>query len=221
MTPTLRIALLWIAFAVSHVALSSLALRPRIVARIGERAFQGLYSLLALALFIPMVTTYFRNKHAGPWLWVIERGPALRWIVILGMGVAFVMMTSALLRPSPAAVVPGDPTPRGIYRITRHPLIMSFALFGLLHLLPNGSTADVAFFGGFVAFTLVGCWHQDRRKLATAGDAFRRFHASTPFLPFTGRDTLRGLRELSPVAVAIGIALTTALRWFHGSLFGP
>jgi len=116
--------------------------------------------------------------------------------------------------------VPGDPTPRGVYRITRHPLVMSIALFGALHLLPNGSTADVAFFGGFVAFALAGAWHQDRRKLALGVPGFRAFYEATPFLPFTGRDTLRGLRELSPVVVGAGIAATAVVRYFHAAWFG-
>jgi uncharacterized membrane protein len=97
---------------------------------------------------------------------------------------------------------------------------MALALFGLAHLLPNGSTADVAFFGGFVVFTLVGSWHQDRRKLATAGPAFRQFHDATPFLPFTGNQTVRGLRELPLAVAAAGIALTIAVRWFHPTWFG-
>src|SRR5206468_4225825 len=152
--------------------------------------FRGLYSLVAFAFFVPLVRTFFAHKHAGRWLWLVERGTGLRWAIYVGMGLAFVMLVASLVRPSPAGVVPGDPTPRGVYRITRHPLVMSIALFGALHLLPNGSTSDVAFFGGFVAFALVGAWHQDRRKLALGVPGFRAFYQATPFLPFTGRDAL-------------------------------
>jgi hypothetical protein len=60
-----------------------------------------------------------------------------------------------------------------------------------------------------------------RRKLHGGDEAFRRFHAATRFLPFTGRDSLRRPRELSPLAVGIGVVLTTVLRVFHGRLFGP
>jgi uncharacterized membrane protein len=166
------------------------------------------------------VRIYFLHKHAGRWLWVVDRGPALRWAMYLGMGLAFVLLVASLVRPSPAGLVPGDPTPRGVYRITRHPLIMALALFGALHTLPNGSTADVAFFGGFVLFGLIGAWHQDRRKLALGTPGFREFHVATPFVPFTGRGTLQGLRELSPAVVGAGIAATLVVRWFHPSWFG-
>src|SRR5437667_446816 len=92
--------------------------------------------------------------------------------------------------------------------------------FAALHLLPNGSTTDVAFFGGFVAFALVGAWHQDRRKLALGVPGFRAFHEATPFLPFTGRDTLRGLRELSPAVMVAGIAAAAVVRYYHAAWFG-
>jgi uncharacterized membrane protein len=212
--PDLAILLLWVGFAGSHLVLSSLRLRPGIVARVGEQPFLGLYSLVAFAFFVPLVWIYIENVHFGPWLWSLPRGPLLTWLVNIGMGAAFVSIVSALVSPSPAAVAPGQATVRGMFRITRHPLVMGIGLFGLLHLLPNASTADVAFFGGFVAFALVGTWHQDQRKLATL-PGYRPFHDATPFLPFTGKGVLQGLRELSPVAVVAGIALATAVRWAH------
>jgi uncharacterized membrane protein len=220
MSTPATIMALWTGFAATHMGLSSLRVRQALVARIGERAFQGLYSLVALALFIPLVWIFFAHKHDGPWLWLVERGTPLRWTMYVGMGVAFVLLVASFVRPSPAALVPGDPEPRGVYRITRHPLIMALVLFGALHMIPNASAADLAFFGGFVAFGLLGAWHQDRRKLALGVPGFRRFYEATPFLPFTGRETLRGLRELSPAVVASGIVAAAVVRWFHPSWFG-
>jgi uncharacterized membrane protein len=219
MTATTTIVLLWLGFAGSHLLLSSLPVRRRIIARIGEDAFRGLYSLVAFAWFVPLVWVYFAHKHTGPALWNPEVGPALRWLVYLVMGTSLVLLASSFIQPSPAAVLPGAAKARGVLLLTRHPLLMSLALFGLAHLIPNGFASDVAFFGGFLLFVLVGAWHQDQRKLAT-DPTFREFHASTPFLPFTGRDTLRGLRELPLGAVAAGIGLAVLLRWFHGDLFG-
>lgn len=214
MRPDLAILLLWIGFAGSHLALSSLRLRPRLVAGFGDQPFLGVYSLVAFAFFVPLVWIYIENVHFGPWLWSLPRTAALTWIVDLGMVAAFVSIVSALITPSPAAVAPGAATVRGMFRITRHPLVMGLGLFGLLHLLPNSSTTDVAFFGGFAAFALVGSWHQDQRKLASL-PAYRPFYEATPFLPFTRRGALRGLRELSPIAVVAGVAVALAVRWAH------
>ncbi|HJQ84139.1 MAG TPA: NnrU family protein [Candidatus Binatia bacterium] len=220
MAPAAEIALLWLAFAATHMGLSSVSVRRRLVTCIGERPFQGLYSLVALAIFVPLVSVFFANKHAGRWLWVFERGPALRWTMYVGMALAFVLLVASFVDPSPAGVVPGSGRVRGVYRLTRHPLLMAIALFATLHLLPNGSTADVAFFAGGLAFALVGGWHQDRRKLALGTPGFREFHAATPFLPFTGRETLRGVRELPPAVVAAGFLATVLVRWLHPRWFG-
>ena len=163
--------------------------------------------------------TYFGHKHAGPWLWTLPLGPGLRWAIYAGMGLAFVLAVAGFIRPSPAAIIPGDPRPKGVYRITRHPLMMGIALFGMLHLLPNGSATDVAFFGGFPLFALIGAAHQDRRKLAT-DPRFRGFYEATPFVPFTGSAALQGIRELLPAAAGIGILVTVVVRYFHTSWFG-
>lgn len=188
---------------------------------VGEGAFAALYSMIALAIFVPMVWLYFTHKHAGPALWLLRRGPLLTWTVYGGMGLALVLFVSSFVQPSPAGMAPASVTPRGVQHITRHPLVMSFALFALVHLLPNGWASDVAFFGGFVVFALVGAAHQDRRKLATGKPAgYRDFVAATPLVPFTGRNTLRGLRELSPLAVALGLGLAFAIRWFHARWLG-
>ena len=208
-------------FAATHVGLSSIRLRGRLAESLGSVPFLALYSLVALAIFIPLVATYFDNKHVGPQLWVLGSGPLLRWTVYVLMGMAFVFVAASLANPSPAGVVPGAAMPRGIYRITRHPLLMGLSIFALAHSLPNSARSDLAFFGGFVLFSLIGAVHQDRRKLAADPTGFGAFHAATPFLPFTGKETLLGLRELSPFVVAAAIAVTIVLRYFHRPLFGP
>lgn len=220
MSATALIVMLWVAFAVTHVGLSSLPVRQRLVNGIGAAAFQGLYSVVALAIFVPLVWTYFAHKHAGPLLWSIPIGTPLRWGIYAGMALAFILMVSGLVRPSLANMVPGDPTPRGAQRLTRHPLFMGLGLFGLLHLIPNGNAADVAFFGGFPAFAILGCWHQDLRKLAVGPPEYPAFHRGTPFLPFTGRETALGLRELGPAVILGGVGITWLVRYFHPTWFG-
>jgi uncharacterized membrane protein len=218
MSPTVSIVLLWIAFTATHLGLASVRVEPRIRARLGGAGFVILYSVVALALFVPLVTIYFGNRHAGPWLWVVPVGPVLRVLLYLGMTLGVILAVGSLLRPSPASLVPNAPAEaRGVYRITRHPLVLGLALIWALHLVPNASTADVAFFGGFVLFSLAGAWHQDARKLH-AGDAkFRDFHAATSFLPF-GRG-VAGLADLPPLVVALGVLAALAIRWLHGSIW--
>lgn len=214
------LALLWVAFAGSHMILSSVRLRPRLVGALGELPYQALFSLVALACFVPLVWLYFDHKHAGPLLWAVPVGPVLRWFLYVGNGVALVLAVAGLVTPSAASVTARSPEPRGVHFLTRHALFMGAGLWGALHLVPNGYAADLVFFGGFPLFALLGCWHQDRRKLATQ-ESYQSFFDQTPFLPFTGRTTLRGLRELSLVAWIVGIGGTVLLRTFHQPWFGP
>ena len=216
MSPTVCILLLWAGFAATHIGLSTLPVRNRIVARIGEAPFRGLYSLVAFAFFVPLVWTFLAHKPGGTWLWIAQRGTALRWTMYSGVGVAFVLLVASFVSPSPASLIPGDATPRGAYRITRHPFAMALAIFGLLHLVPPGrSSPEVAFCAGLVAFSVIAGWHQDRRKLASGVPGFRAFLDATPFFPFTRRESLRGVRELSPTIIALGIGATVLARYLE------
>lgn len=214
------VLVLWLLFAGSHALLSSARVRPRLVGSLGEGRFLALYSLVAFATFGALVGYYFAHKHAGPLLWSVPLGAPGRWLLYLLMAVAFILIAAGLVAPSPASVGRGAGTePRGAHFVTRHPLFMGVGLWGALHLVPNGFLSDVVFFAGFPLFALIGCWHQDARKLSTAGDGFRSFYERTPFVPFTGRETVRGLREMPPLAIAAGVALTVVLRMFHDALF--
>lgn len=219
--PVICIAGWWLAFAFTHMVLSSSIVRPGLVARLGEGPFAGLYSLVALACFIPLVRSYFTNKHAGPWLWSLAMGPALEWAVYIGMGAALVLVVAGLATPSPAmSVGTSNKEPAGVLLLTRHPVFMGLGLFGLLHLLPNGAAADLAFFGGFPLFAVIGARHQDHRKMVDGPHGYASFCEQTPFLPFTGGRTIEGIRGINRVVVLLGISTTLLLRHFHAAWFG-
>jgi uncharacterized membrane protein len=208
------IAGLWLLFAATHMALSGRRLRPRLVERLGPRGFAALYSLVALAIFVPLVRTYYVNKHAGAYLWHLSQLPGVRWIGYALMGAAFALVVAGLVQPSPASLRAGPAVVRGIARVTRHPVLMGFGLWGVAHLLlAQVHLAELCFFGGFPIFAVVGCEHQDARKREALGEPFRAYAAATPFLPFAGRGFAKGLVEMpAPVAIAAGIALAWALR---------
>jgi len=218
----LAIALLWALFAATHMALSSTTWRPRLVAALGERAFLGVYSLVAFATFVPIVWYYMAHRHEGALLWALPIGTAGLWALYAGQAVAWTLVVAGLASPSPATVgLPENrrPTePRGVHRITRHPLFMGVGLAGLLHLPVNGFASDVAFWVGFPLFAIVGCAHQDARKRRTQV-GYAEWVAGTPFLPFPGVDAFWGAMELLPTIGMVGVAVTIGLRILHGQLF--
>ena len=213
------IVVLLLLFASSHMLLSSRKIRARLVARLGAMRFQAAYSIVALVFFLPLLYYYFTHLHAGPLLWSVPDSGAVEFVLVLANVIGFVMAVAGVMTPGPASLT-GVPTdePRGVHRITRHAVFMGMGIWALAHAISNGYASDVAFFGGIVVFVLVGSWHQDRRKLAGDDPRFERFHAATAFIPFTGRDALRGLMELPPLAAIIGVAVALVARYFHPSI---
>jgi uncharacterized membrane protein len=221
--PVWTILILWIAFAVTHMGLSSQTLRPKLVGVLGETGFQGVYSLLALVIFVPLVSVYFENQHAGPHLWYLGPGAGVRWVVYLTMTTALALLVGGLIQPSPALMGGArsrEARVRGVLRISRHPVFMGAGLFGLAHLFgANVNAAELAFFAGFPIFAVLGCAHQDRRKLASLGEPYRSFCDETALLPFGRGAGFAVLREAwIPIALAVGGALL--LRSFHAQWFG-
>jgi uncharacterized membrane protein len=227
MLTVVLIGVLWVAFMGTHVWLSSSGVRPRLIARLGAQAFQGLYSLVALATFVPLVWIFATHKHAGPLLWT-TLGPAAlaRGANHVLMAVALVLFVASLLPrgAAPSSMLARGPAAvQGMTRITRHPMLASFGLFGIAHLLVNGSLGDVIFFAGFLLFTRIGGGHQDGRKAREIA-GYDALIATTSIVPFgaivTGRQRLVA-RELPLAAVVIGLVLTIVIRRYHGLLFGP
>ncbi len=219
------IALLATLFIGGHFVLSSVPVRAAMVGAIGERLFRGLYSLIALATFIPLVVVFARHKHAGAMLWNLRTVAPVRWLVWLMMLAAIVIFVASFITPNPATIgVPaGDGTPRGILKLTRHPAFVAFSLFGFAHMLMNGWIGDIAFFATFPLLGLVGAWHQDRRKLREGGERYCRFFDQTSLMP--GVALLSGRQRLSAgdfpwLTTAIGIAAFLALVALHHRLFG-
>lgn len=219
MQPTLLIIALWIAFAGSHMGLSATPVRARLVAILGEWPFRGLYSLVSFATFIPLVWVYFENKHAGPLLWSIPLDSTARGLLSVGNALAFILIAGGYMSPSPAMVGMSKARHRPIHDLTRHPLFMGIGLWALMHLVPNGFASDAAFFGGFALFVVIGSWHQDARLAKTRGEEFRQFLRDTPFLPLTGKHTLRGVRNFPLRAVFAGLIVTAVIRYFHTAWF--
>ena len=221
MKDTAVIVVLLLLLASSHMLLSSRTIRARLVARFGRKRFLAAYSAVALMFFVPLFYHYFTHRHLGPQLWAVPASDTVEWLLGLANAIGLVMLTAGLLNPGPASIT-GKPReePTGVHRITRHPVFMGVSVMAVAHAIPNGHATDVAFFGGIAVFALVSCRHQDLRKLAAGDPAYKRFHAATSFLPFTSRGAMRGLMELPPLAVIVGIVVALVARCLHPSIGG-
>ena len=207
-----------------HLLLSSGPIRSRLVALIGTQPFRGLYSLVAIGTFIPMLVAFGHNKHAGLMLWNLRDEVVVRGATWLLMFAALILVIGSLINPNPAAIgAPSRNRPSGILKITRHPGFSAFTCFGVGHLLMNGWTGDVVFFGGFAVLGIAGGIHQDRRKLREMGAPYREFLASISFFPgaaLIGRRAEWSHRDVPWTAIALGIIAGAVLVIFHPRIFG-
>lgn len=209
-------------FVVTHLGMSHGAIRANLVAKLGEWPFRGVYSLVSFLTFGPAAVLWWQNRHLGPVLWElnpwVERGIALVFMLI-----AVELVALMLANPSPASMMPGNNEPRGIIRVTRHPMNMGLALFGLAHVLANGTVGDVAFFSTFVLIGVIGPFHMDARLKKQRGEPFIEFCRQTSVIPFVaiarGRTTFRA-DEISFPLFLIGVIVFVALVIFHGRFFG-
>jgi uncharacterized membrane protein len=213
------IAFWWAMFAGTHMLLSSLPVRGKLIAGLGEKGFIGLYSLVAFATLIPLVWVYFVNRHAGGAIWNLASVPGVRQVAMLLAVLAFALIAGGVSHPSPALVgIKQAWGARGLTRITRHPLFMGIALWALSHLLLNGFLTDILFYGGMLAFSLAGAAHQDARKRAIEEERLGQFFAESSFWPFgaiiAGRNRIIW-RELPWIALAVGAAAAIGIYALH------
>lgn len=224
MNPVLLIGFWAAMFMLTHLLISSNAIRPALVRRVGAHAYRGLYSLVAFATLVPLIIVFARHKHAGPMLWYLRGDEPIRWLAWLLMLLALILFVGAFVNPNPGAIgAPRNAHASGILKITRHPSFVAIVLFAIAHVLMNGWVGDVLFFGSLGLLAILGGMHQDRRKLRELGLPYRELLGTTSFFP--GAALISGRTKLSSAdvpwaAIGIGAAATIVIVLVHPMLFG-
>jgi uncharacterized membrane protein len=204
------------AFVGTHFALSH-PLRAPLVSRIGGAAFQGLYSIVALATFVWIILAFRAVPPAAP-LWN-GMGDALWILASLLTLIASVLLLGSFFG-NPALAAPGaaalaSQEPRGVFLSTRHPMMWSFALWAVSHALVSPTPRSLVLTGAIAVLALVGAHLQDRKKAELMGAAWQGWQSRTNFGPRLGRLLWAGwLPWLG------GLALWLAATWAHGPING-
>ena len=170
-------------FVGSHIVLPMASVRTRLVGGIGEAGYMIGYSVLSIALLAWMILAF----TAAPEVILYEPGTAMRHSSLTLMLIASFLFVGGTFSRN-AGTVQGaklgwDPEIRGIFKITRHPVMWSVALWGISHMLANGRLAAWVFFGAMTVLALAGAAHIDRRKRVAMGEVWENFEASTSFWP--------------------------------------
>ena len=211
-----QLTLALIAFVGTHLLMSH-PLRAPMVARLGAGAFQGVYSLVALAT-LGWAVYAFREAPPGTLLWMAGDGLNIAATVI--MFVASVLLAGSFVGnpalPQPGAAKLASQPAHGVFAITRHPMMWSFALWSLAHSLVSPRPA-VLVLSGFIAFlALAGAAGQDAKKAKLMGASWQGWVSRTPFVLFA-----KGWASPGPVAFIGGTILWLFATWVHPLLGAP
>lgn len=183
-TATLMLALGMAAFIGSHLAMSH-PLRAGMVRRFGQGGFLGIYSLVSLVTFSGAVIA-FGKSPASPQLW---DGQALvPWILasLLTLVASVLFLASVVGNPALAGTdIAGLSTrlPSGVFKVTRHPMMSAFTLWGIAHIMVAPSARTIILSGGVIALAVIGSLGQDAKKAALYGADWKVWMRRTSFLP--------------------------------------
>jgi uncharacterized membrane protein len=131
--------------------------RTATIARIGEKLWKGVYSLLSIAAFVVLVWGYARARQNPVLLWTPPVG--MRHVAALLMVIAFVLFVAAYV-------------PRNWFKAKlHHPQFLSVKVWAFGHLLANGMLVDVLLFGGFLVWAVLG-YTTARRRDRAAGAVY-------------------------------------------------
>jgi len=211
-------SLLWLAI---HIGISGTAVRAALVRSLGTGAFLAGYSLLSIAALVLLIWG-FRHAVTRP-LWALPIDAY--WLLVALMLPAFLLLVASVAGANPTAAGQslGDAGPRGVTRITRHPMMCAFTLWALVHVLGNGDLASLLFFGTFGVTALAGMPSIDAKIAARDPAGWVRLSATTSILPFGA--IAAGRNRFVPGEIpwwvwGAGFVLWAAMLHFHARLIG-
>ena len=215
-----------VVFVGSHFGISSTGLRDELVRRLGERAYLGLYSAVALILLAWFIRAY-SHVHDPLMLWV--RPPLLIVLPLVVMPLALLLFVGGYSQRNPTAVLQGKPLPverpaPGVLAITRHPLMWAIGLWAIVHLVISDSVASIIFFGAFAILALHGTRVLDAKKQRTwPAEDWQRFTAATSNIPFAAVFTSRNELKIAEIGwwrIMLAGVLYIVLIFLHGVVLG-
>lgn len=212
-----------IAFLALHMGISSTPLRGRLNDALGQNGYLALYSLLAITALGAMIHFYGGLDHTD---YVWHPNAVSYKITKVFLLVATVLLVVGIMTKNPTTVMMEDALNddiKGILKITRHPTQWAILLYSIGHLIANGDSASIVFFGTLAIMSGVGMVALDYRKKATQDEKWLAFYATTSTLPFaailSGKTKLQ-LKELNWIAAAMGVALYGSVYWLHDMVSG-
>jgi uncharacterized membrane protein len=182
-TPAAQVIAAVAAFVGTHLLMSHPSRAP-LVARLGQRGFLGLYTLVS---FVTLGWVVWAMLTVGPepFLWTAPLWAW--WFAGAVMLVASNLLVGSLIgNPALPGMRPQDREPRGVFAVTRHPMMWSFALWAFAHALVWPQPSVLVLAAGMALLALAGAAGQDAKKSKLQPDFWPAWRAKTAFVPFSG-----------------------------------
>jgi uncharacterized membrane protein len=198
-----------IAFVGTHFAMSH-PLRSAMVKALGAGGFQAAYVVVS---FATLGWVYVAFKAAPP-ADLAGSGEA-GWIAAtIITWPAMVLLTGSLIGnpalPTPMAEAQARAEPKGVFLVTRHPMMWGIGLWAVSHIALMWSTRTLITALAMGVLALVGAKLQDAKKEALMGASWAAWESKTSYWPRWAK-----FLSVGPVPLLAGTGLWLAGSWLH------
>ena len=198
-----------VTFVGTHFVMSH-PLRAPLVKALGTGGFMLAYTVVSFATLGWVYLAYIAAPSGG-----LPGSGEIGWIAATLLTIPAIVLLSGSLVGNPAMPVPGAEAaaraaPRGVFNVTRHPMMWGIGLWALSHIVLHYSlrASITAFAMGILA--LVGAKLQDAKKERLMGDAWREWERQTTYWP-----RLAGFKKIGAFPWVLGLLLFLFLTWLH------
>lgn len=200
------------AFVGSHFLMSH-PWRAGLLARLGEKGFLGLYSVVSFATLGWTIVAFRAVGPGGTPVWD-GTGEAI-WAIASLLSLIGITLLLGSLHANPAMPqVPGEKIAAaratGVFAVTRHPMMWGIALWALAHVLVAPTPRVIVLMGAMAVLALVGARLQDGKKAELLGAAWESWSAQTSYWP-----RVSALRRISPMLWGVGIVVWLGATFGH------
>ena len=198
-----------IAFVGTHFAMSH-PLRAPMVKALGAGGFQGAYTVVS---FATLAWVYFAFTAAPP-ADLPGSGDA-GWIAATVITLpAMILLAGSLVGnpalPTPMAEAQARAEPKGVMRVTRHPMMWGIGLWAASHIILFWSIRTMVTALAMGILALVGAKLQDAKKEALMGESWAEWERKTSYWPRWGQ-----LFSVGAVPLVAGTVLWLAGSYIH------
>jgi uncharacterized membrane protein len=120
-----------------HLLPTVSGLRDKLIGRLGEPGYKGLFSLLSVASLALLIYAFAKAPLVQVW----SPPDWTRWVAIVLMLPAFIFLVAAYL-------------PGRIRTRMKHPFLVAIKTWAFAHLIANGDLASMILFGSFLAYAV-------------------------------------------------------------------